>query len=251
VDGQRIGVAPGVTEALIGKVLGDNGSGSSDMLFDTLRWVASEGAQVVSMSLGFDFPGLAEQQVEEQDFPVSLATSVALEGYRANLRMFDPLMEMFAAQADFDGGTLIAATAGNESKRDIKPNFEVSVSIPAAALGVVSVGALGQTPQGLTIADFSNTNPTLSGPGVGIVSAATSGGIRALNGTSMACRHVAGVAALWWQSMRDAGRPAKRPLGRSPPAGQRHPRRHRPRCGHRRPRPGPRPGPLGANRPGH
>jgi subtilisin family serine protease len=34
VDGCRIGVAPGVETALIGKVLGDNGHGTSPMIFD-------------------------------------------------------------------------------------------------------------------------------------------------------------------------------------------------------------------------
>ncbi|MEO1020756.1 MAG: S8 family serine peptidase, partial [Pseudomonadota bacterium] len=38
VDGLRIGVAPGVTKALIGKVLDNNGSGGSEMLFDAINW---------------------------------------------------------------------------------------------------------------------------------------------------------------------------------------------------------------------
>lgn len=207
VDGTRIGVAPGVTDALIGKVLGDDGSGSSEMLFNALKWCSDANAQVVSMSLGFDFPGLAAD-LQGQGLPPELATSIALEGYRMNLRMFDALMDMLRAQADFNGGTIVCAAAGNESRRDIDPAFEVSVSVPAAAFGVVSVGALGETAGGLAIADFSNTNPTLSGPGVNILSAATGGGLVAFNGTSMACPHVAGTAALWWQAQRSSGSPA-------------------------------------------
>ena len=41
VDGMRIGVAPGVTKALIGKVLGDDGNGGSDMLFRGIQWASS------------------------------------------------------------------------------------------------------------------------------------------------------------------------------------------------------------------
>jgi subtilisin family serine protease len=55
----------------------------------------------------------------------------------------------------------------------------------------------------LGIAPFSNINPTLCAPGVGIVSANFKGGLVAKNGASMACLHVAGAAALWWQSSRD------------------------------------------------
>ncbi|WP_323767497.1 S8 family peptidase [Antarctobacter sp.] len=207
VDGTRIGVARGVTDALIGKVLGNDGSGSSEMLFQALRWCADENAKVISMSLGFDFPGLGER-LQQDGFPPLLATSIALEAYRMNLRMFDALMDMFRAQAAFDGGTVVCAASGNESRRQIDPNFEVSASIPAAAFDVFSVGALGEGAGGLTVANFSNTNPVLAAPGVNIVSARSGGGLRALNGTSMACPHVAGVTALWWEALNAAPLPA-------------------------------------------
>ncbi|WP_299847345.1 S8 family serine peptidase [uncultured Paracoccus sp.] len=199
VGGLRIGVAPGITEAMIGKVLGDDGSGGSEMLFEGMKWAQAGGAKVISMSLGFDFPGLIKRLID-QGWPAELAGSVALEAYRGNLRAFDAIMDMFRAMAQFDGGTVVVAAAGNESERQISANFEVSVSVPAAAFDVISVGALAEGPQGLTVANFSNTNPILSAPGVNVISAKVGGGTVALNGTSMACPHVAGLTALWWQA---------------------------------------------------
>ena len=202
VDGTRIGVARGVRKALIGKVLGDDGSGDSDMIFRGIEWALNRGADVISMSLGFDFPGLVDHLVNRQGWPIDLATSAALEAYRGNLRMFDALMGMVRARVAFDEGTILCAAAGNESRRDQNENFEIAVSIPAAAEGVASVGAVARTEQGFKVAPFSNTFPQISGPGVNILSAKRGGGLVALNGTSMATPHVAGITALWWQAVR-------------------------------------------------
>ncbi len=207
VEGGRIGVAHGVSRALIGKVLGDTGGGGSEMLFRGIQWAVEQDAQVISMSLGFDFPGLV-LQLTEAGWPADLATSRALEGYRGNLRMFDALMAVVRAQEAFGAGTVVVAAAGNESRRQVDPNHEIAVSLPAAAEGVVSVGALARSETTMAIAPFSNTFPRISAPGVAIKSAKVGGGTRLLNGTSMACPHVAGVAALWWEAVRAAGLPA-------------------------------------------
>jgi subtilisin family serine protease len=206
VDGTRIGIARGVSKLLSGKVLGDDGGGSSEMLFDGITWALDQSADVISMSLGFDFPGLVKQLID-QGWPPELATSAALESYRGNLRMFDALMAVVRAGEAFDSGCVVVAAAGNESRRDENPDFEIAVSLPAAADGVVSVGALGQDGGTLDIAPFSNTFPVISAPGVQITSAKIGGGLSVKSGTSMACPHVAGVTALWWQSVREGGIP--------------------------------------------
>lgn len=207
VDGARIGVAPGVERALIGKVLGDDGGGSSEMIFRGIRWASEEGADVISMSLGFDFPGMVKSLADE-GWPVDLATSRALEAYRGNLRMFDALMDVIRAREAFGSGTVVIAAAGNESQRQQDPDYEIAASLPAAAEGVVSVGALGLNGDRMSVAPFSNTFPQISAPGVEIKSVQVGGGTRSLNGTSMACPHVAGVAALWWEAVRATPVPA-------------------------------------------
>lgn len=200
--GRRIGVAPGVKKALIGKVLGNEG-GSSEQIVSAIHWAVEGGANVISMSLGMDFPGLVKEW-EERGLPVALATSRALEGYRANVILFERLASLVRAMGSFGQVTAIVAAAGNESERDVNPDFEIAVSPPAVSEGIISVAALGQGPQGFTVAPFSNTGATLSGPGVDIISAKPGGGFVTMSGTSMATPHVAGVTALWAQKLKAA-----------------------------------------------
>lgn len=205
VDGRRIGIARGVRRALIGKVLGDEGAGDSEMVFDALHWANARGADVISMSLGFDFPGLVAD-LASQGWPVKLATSVALEAYRANLTMFNAVMGELKAGRLMGRDVLVVAASGNESERGVDPRFTIAASLPAAAEDVLSVAALARGPAGLSVAEFSNTRAVLAGPGVDILSAWPGGALRSLSGTSMACPHVAGVAALWWQAVAAKGR---------------------------------------------
>jgi subtilisin family serine protease len=206
--GCRIGVAPGVGRAMIGKVLGQGG-GSTETIFKAILWAYQNGAQVISMSLGIDFPGYQEKL--SAILPQRLATSMALAAYRANVRLFDRLSQVTCARDGVVQGAVVVAAAGNESQRDTNPNYRITVAPPAAAELFLSVAALGQSKDGnqnpYVIAPFSNSGARLSAPGLNIWSAKLGGGLTAMSGTSMATPHVAGVAALWAEKLKRQGRP--------------------------------------------
>lgn len=205
VNGCRIGVAPGVKRALIAKVLGKKG-GSTAAIAEAIEWAVKKGAHVVSMSLGIDYPGMVRELIKK-GYPTELATSEALTAYRDTVRLFDtlgPYMRQAAMMAGH-GGALLVAAAGNESRREVRPDWVISCSPPANAEGFVSVAALGKGEPTFTVAEFSNVDARVAAPGVDIVSAALGGGLVSMSGTSMAGPHVAGVAALWAQQLLATG----------------------------------------------
>ncbi|WP_305967880.1 MULTISPECIES: S8 family serine peptidase [unclassified Mameliella] len=197
LGGTRIGVARGISELLIGKVLTDSGRGRSEDFLNALLWALQKKAEIVGFALAFDTAAQIETLVEE-GYPVPLATAAAIHAYRGNLRICEMLLQMIG------GGQvpLMLGAVGNDSLRTIATDFETGPVAPAAASGVLAIGACGPGESGFCPAPFTNAGAAVVAPGVGIISAGPAEGLRPLNGTSMALAHAVGIAALWVEKMR-------------------------------------------------
>lgn len=198
VNGMRIGVATELEKMIIGKVLSDEGGGSTTAIVKGIQWAALQGANIISMSLGIDFTAYVEILHKGQGIDLKAAVSIALQAYSANVEMFEKLGDSYSALSYIGQGALIVAAAGNESRR---PEYTIATSSPAVADSILSVAAVDKR---FKAAGFSNTFADVSGPGVDISSAGLDGGLSVLSGTSMAAPHVAGVAALWSQKLLES-----------------------------------------------
>ena len=168
-EGPRYGVAP-ACQLFVGKVLGDDGSGSDGEILSGIEWAVGNGCGVVSMSLG---------AATEPDEPYSA--------------VFETV-----AQRAMTAGTLLVAAAGNESQR--RSGVVAPVGHPANCPSILAVGAVDRTER---IADFScgTVGPVgqvdIAAPGVAVRSAwAGEERYKVVSGTSMATPHVAGLAAV-------------------------------------------------------
>jgi len=179
--GERRGVAPDA-DLLVGKVLGDDGSGSDAQVIAGMEWAAAR-ADVVNMSLG-------GWDLSDGSDPLSQAVDALTKQY----------------------GTLFVVAAGNDGPT---PGW---VSAPAAAASALTVGAVDDSD---TIASFSSRGPLINtraakpelvAPGVDILAARAEGTTMgtpldaqytAASGTSMASPHAAGAAALLVQRHPD------------------------------------------------
>lgn len=183
-SGKYKGVAPGA-DLLIGKVLGNDGSGADSQVIAGMQWAVQEKADIVSMSLGGADPS-------DGTDPISQAVNNLSEA----------------------SNTLFVIAAGNAG------NKKGTVSAPGAAEKALTVGAVDKSETGF-LASFSsrgplinnyNVKPEVTAPGVSITAARAAGTnlgplvgdyYTTISGTSMATPHVAGAAAILKQRHPD------------------------------------------------
>ena len=168
----RYGVAHGV-HLHVGKVLNNSGSGRELDIIAGIEWAIAEGCEVISMSLG--------RATHPTEAP-------------------DPIYER-VGEAALEAGSLVLCASGNESDR--RYNYIAPVGSPANAEAMLAVAAIGADGG---VATFScggvgRGKVDVCAPGVAVFSSRPRPELyRKLSGTSMACPHAAGIAALWAES---------------------------------------------------
>jgi subtilisin len=157
-----VGVAPAASVYPV-KVLSAGGSGNWSWLIAAIDWCIKRGLKVLSMSLG------------------GPSAPSALEAM---------------CNAAWNKGLLLIAAAGNTGTTS-----SPGVGVPAKFGNVVAVSAIDSAN---TIASFSSRGPEveLCAPGVQVLSTVPGGGYGKMSGTSMACPHVSGAAAVVWGAHR-------------------------------------------------
>lgn len=142
------------------KVLGDNGSGTTEGVAQGIKYAADQGAKIINMSLGSSGSGV------------------------------DPILNEAIAYAHSKGSLAVAA-AGNSRG---------PVGQPANDPRCVAVSSTSTLPvvgkEMLSIFSCFGPEIAVSAPGGGILSTVPGNGYKKMSGTSMACPFAAGAAAL-------------------------------------------------------
>lgn len=151
-----VGVAP-KAELIIGKVLGNDGSGAFHWIADGVLWAVEQGAQIINMSLG----GPASSHRLYQAIHVALAK-----------------------------GVMVICAAGNEGSL-----FQNNIGYPGRYGGVITVASHDENGNRSGFSSRGGEIDVMA-PGSNIWSTFKEGGYAELSGTSMAAPFVSGLAAL-------------------------------------------------------
>jgi subtilisin len=162
-----VGVAPQAS-LYAAKVLDLNGSGQFSWVIAGIDWCIQNRMHIISMSLG------------GSSAPTALQT---------------------ICNVAWSKGVLLVAAAGNAQGGQPVPPATTNVGFPAKYKNVIAVSAIDSSN---VITSFSSRGAEvdLCAPGLNVLSTAPGGGYATKSGTSMACPHVAGAAALIWGAHR-------------------------------------------------
>ncbi len=166
-----VGVAPAV-EIYVVKAFGASGTG----------WISDIILGIEQAMLGPD--GKLDRDGDcvvagDPDDDAAEVISMSFGSSSPSDTLHDALIEAY------DYGIVLVAAAGNEGA--------LTPSYPAAYPEVIATGA---TDSNDNVASWSNRGVELTAPGVNILSTYPDDSYKELSGTSMACPHVSGVAAL-------------------------------------------------------
>lgn len=152
------------TRIMAMRFLGPDGSGSTSDAVKCIDWAVANGAHILSNS--WSGPDTSPELAE-------------------------------AITRAMNKGVLFVAAAGNTEgghNNDTSPYYPASHKQP----NIITVAAIDVNNAAGSFTHFGKTSVDIGAPGVGIVSTVRNGKYAKFDGTSMACPHVAGAAALVW-----------------------------------------------------
>lgn len=147
--------------------------------------------------LGADGSGTLDAAVEAIEYATTLGVNLTSNSWGGG--GYSETMAAAIAEAA-SKGILFVAAAGNElNNNDSNPRYPASYAID----NVISVAATDHNDELAYFSNYGKNTVHLAAPGVDILSTTPGGKYEKLSGTSMACPHVSGAAALLWSAFPD------------------------------------------------